>query len=545
MIGFMDYIVHAFGTSTDWNPDNSYSSLTATSDALLSFQTPSTLSLHVSSLSTPNFASSYTLSTLGHIDGSISYLYSSIPLGHVPSEAPTIPLRYLTPGYRDIRLPLAFPPGQKKGIPKFLSEDGRKPILLHATLDLPPPSVLTALYARRISPETLLSVSLYSKSASTPVLNSGPPPASVLAHIQHDAGRYSIEGLGSTDNGLLGVRGLWNFGLSPPKTPEVSLSTPAPSLQVAGATDGFTEFPSPGLNSPPQADALTAYQNRLASKPSLLSAGAEFYYSPLSHVIGLSTGLRFTTLTPHITPSEPPPQPTPSPNKPLAGTSAAILSTASHAILTPSNVPHSSFPYTMTLTLTPLTGSISSTYSVRPTSALSLSSRFDFNFYSWESRYVVGGELWRPRRRRNSSSRDLENDPSGTGSDNETNGDPIQWARTLAKDWFSPAERSLKEQRIEREEENVLNFRVDDSWNVKALWTGRVKSLLVEVGVSVSPVSGAAAATGGLGTTSEASAGTGSGKKSTAGHPGSGFAYDGGGVKKWTGKVGVSVVYST
>ncbi|KIW33255.1 uncharacterized protein PV07_00122 [Cladophialophora immunda] len=544
MIGFMDYIVHAFGTSTDWNPDNSYSSLTATSDALLSFQTPSTLSLHVSSLSTPNFASSYTLSTLGHIDGSISYLYSSVPLGHVPSEAPSIPLKYLTPGYRDIRLPLAFPPGAKKKIPNFLSEDGRKPILLHATLDLPPPSVLTALYARRISPETLLSVSIYSKSASTPVTNSAPPPASVLAHIQHDAGQYSIEGLGSTDNGLLGVRGLWNFGLSPPDTPVVSPSTPTPSSENAGAIDSFTEFPSPGLSTPPHADALTAYQNRLAAKPSLLSAGAEFYYSPLSHVIGLSTGLRFTTLTPHITPSERPPQPNHSSNKPLVGTSAAILSTASHTLLTPSNVPHSSFPYTMTLTLTPLTGSISSTYSVRPTSALSLSSRFDFNFYSWESRYVVGGELWRPRRRATSSSsapsRDIDNDSTATGPDSETNGDPIQWARTLTRDWFTPTERSLKEQRIEREEENVLNFRVDDSWNVKALWAGRVKSLLVEVGVSVHPVSGTAS--GGFGT-SGTSAGSGSGKKSN-GHLG-GVAYDGGGIKKWTGKVGVSVVYST
>ena len=52
---FMDYIVRAFGTSTDWNHDNSYSSLTATSDSLLSFETPSNLSLNVSSLSTSNF----------------------------------------------------------------------------------------------------------------------------------------------------------------------------------------------------------------------------------------------------------------------------------------------------------------------------------------------------------------------------------------------------------------------------------------------------------------------------------------------------------
>ncbi|KAH0847621.1 hypothetical protein AYO21_02940 [Fonsecaea monophora] len=543
MIGFLDYIVHAFGTSTDWNPDNSYSSLTATSDALLSFQTPSTLSLHVSSLSTPNFASSYTLSTLGHIDGSISYLYSSIPLSHVPSEAPSIPLKYLTPGYRDIRLPLTFLPGKKKDNSKSLSEDGRKPILLHATLDLPPPSVLTALYARRISPETLLSISIYSKSTSTPVTNTGPPPASILAHVQHDAGQYSVEGLGSTDNGLLGVRGLWNFGLNAPKMQAASPSGHLPSLQTTDATDISTDFSFPGPSSPRQGDALTPYQIRLASKPSLLSAGAEFYYSPLSHVIGLSTGLRFTTLTPHITPSEPPPYPSPSHN-PRAGTSAAILSTATHALLTPSNVPYSSFPYTMTLTLTPLTGSISSTYSVRPTSTLSLSSRFDFNFYSWESRYVVGGELWRPRRRRTSSSspfsRNTEGNSAASSSDYETDRDPIQWARTLTKDWFSPTERSLKEERVEREEETVLNFRVDDSWNVKALWTGRVKSLLVEVGVSISPVVGAAA--GGF-RASGLSAGTGNARKTAGQHGGVGS--DEGGVKKWTGKVGVSVVYST
>ena len=515
----MDYIVSAFEASTDWNPDNSYSSLTATSDALLSFQTPSTLSLHVSSLSTPNFASSYTLSTLGHIDGSISYLYTSAPLGHVPSEASSIPLRYLTPGYRDIRLPVPITQREKESI-RFLTEDGRKPILLHATLALPPPSVLTALYARRISPATLLSLSLYSQTRTSPVVSSGPPPASVLAHLQHDTGQYSIEGLGSTDNGLLGVRGLWNFGLSPlkPVDKAPSLSTPPP--EAIEGPEGFAEFPPPSFTLPSEPDHLTAYHNRLASKPSLLSAGAEFYYSPFSHVIGLSTGLRFTTLAPHITPSESSSlAQNPVRGKPLAGTSASVLSTAGHTLLTPSNVSHSYFPYTMTLTATPLTGSISSTYSVRPTPTLALSSRFDFNFYSWESRYVVGGELWRPQKRQSSTSSNPE-------------GDPIQWARTLTQDWLSPSELALKQERVDREEENVLKFRVDDSWNVKALWTGRVKSLLVEVGVSVNPVGDSASSA----TTSATLSGRDNDQFT---------ASNGSGVKRWTGTVGVSIAYST
>ncbi|KAK5046976.1 hypothetical protein LTR84_006918 [Exophiala bonariae] len=508
MIEFMDYIVHAFGASTDWNPDNSYSSLTATSDALLSFNTPSTLALHVSSLSSRNFASSYTLSTLGQIDGSLSYLYTTVPLGHIPSQTPSIPLRHLVRGYRDIRLP-TYSKGKSKAS-TGTGEKSRKPTLLHATLALPPPSVLTALYARRINPETLLSLSLYSKSVTGPSLNSRTPPASCLAHIQHDTGQYSIEGLASTDSALLGVRGLWNFGISPPEDSH-SPSSSSPRIEPR---DGFIEFPS-GLPLPSNIDSQSAYQNRLASKPSLVSAGAEFYYSPFSHVIGLSTGLRFTTLAPNITASPMPPQtssqPTPNPatNKPLAGTSSALLSTASHSLLTPSNIPHSSFPYTMTLTLTPLTGSISSSYSVRPTPNLALSSRFDFNFYSWESRYVVGGELWRPRRK--------------TTTDPE---DPIAWARLKTADFFTPAERALKEQRLQREEENVLKFRVDDSGVVRALWTSRVKSLLVSAGVSVSPV-----VKNGLGVVLASGNGA--------------SDLDAGPIKRWSGTVGVSIAYST
>lgn len=535
MISFMDYVVQAFGAATDWNPDNSYSSLTATSDALLSFDTPSTLALHVSSLSTPNFASSYTLSTLGQIDGSISYLYSTVPLGHIPSQAPSIPLRYLVRGYRDIRIPIiSGADDQRHGSEK--ENNKRKPTLLHATLALPPPSVLTALYARRVSPETLLSFSLYSKSASSPALSSGPPPAAVLAHIQHDTGRYSIEGLGSTDNALLGVRGLWNFGLSPQVDedgPSIPIYPPPETDLLAGS--GFPEFPITGLSLPPYTNTRAVYRDRLASKPSLLSAGAEFYYSPFSHVIGLSTGLRFTTLAPHITPSEAPAVTKPDNRgfrggRPFAGTSASLLSTAGHTLLTPSNISHSSFPYTMTLTLTPLTGSISSTYSVRPTPTLALSSQFDFNFYSWESRYVVGGELWRPYRRDSepaeSSTTITTTSGGGGGPDN------LSWVRTKTQDWFTPAEQALKDARVQREEENVLKFRLDDSCTVKALWTGRVKSLLVSAGVSISPV--------------------------TRQHQPQYPMVDGGGavrpvgidgdttsIKRWTGSVGVSIAYST
>lgn len=465
---FMGYIVRAFGTSTNWNHDNSYSSFTATSDALLSFETPSNLSLNVSSLSTSNFATSYTLSTLGQIDGSLSYLYTNHALNQIPAQSPSIPLRNLVLGYRDLRLPRLPYEVETTG-------EGRKPTLLHATLALPPPSTLTALYVRRIDPETLLSLSLYSKSLTTPTSNSS-PPASILAHVQHDRGQYSVEGLVSTDSALLGARGLWNFGLAPLHSPRVHRPL-EPSLDSVER--------SPDLNLPPHPlpspqDELVAYRNRLASKPSLLSAGAEFYYSPFSHVIGMSTGLRFTTLASHI--------------KPASGYGEPLASTS---LLTPANITHSSFPYTMTLTLNPLVGSIASSYSVKPTPNLAFSSRCDFNFYSWESRYVVGAEMWRGKSRRAE--------------------DPVAWAREKLNDWFTPEEQALKDARTDREEENVLKFRVDDSWNFKALWTVRVKALLVSAGVGVSPVA----------------------KRVPL------LTLEGDSVKRWTGSVGVSIAYST
>ena len=93
----------------------------------------------------------------------------------------------------------------------------------------------------------------------------------------------------------------------------------------------------------------------------------------------------------------------------------------------------------------------------------------------------------------------------------------------MTQDWFSPSELAMKQSRLDREEENVLKFRVDDGWNAKALWTGRVKSLLVEVGVAVNPVMHNAGA-------------------STVGVPPSRSEN---GIKRWTGNVGVSIAYST
>ena len=69
--------------------------------ALLEFDTPRGLRFHLSSLPSPNFASSYTFGTAGTVDGSVSYLYSSLPLQRRVKSA-NVTLEEVTRGYRQL-----------------------------------------------------------------------------------------------------------------------------------------------------------------------------------------------------------------------------------------------------------------------------------------------------------------------------------------------------------------------------------------------------------------------------------------------------------
>ncbi|BCR99454.1 mitochondrial distribution and morphology protein 10 [Aspergillus luchuensis] len=440
MLDFMDYIQLAFAEATNWNRDNSYSSLTATAQSLLDFSTPERLRVHLSSLSTPHFATSYTLGTVGLIDGSVSYLFSTVPLDSFPSRSALIPLRKLSPGYRQVQAPIA-PIAEtilinddnnnnlNDASPSAYNSIGKKATLFHATLHLPPPTTLNALFLRRLSPTMQLSLAVCSTRG--PPLSKSAPQASLLAQLSHNTGKYNNEYLFSTDNALFGWRGLWNFGPDP-------------------------RDPVPSGSSP---------------RLSLLSAGAEAYYSPVSSLIGMSTGLRFSTL--------------PAATDVPSSSSAPSTSTSSAN----ANTPISTFPYTLTLTLTPLTGSLSTTYSLRASPNLAFSSRFGFNVYSWESEMVAGCELWRKSKPRY-----------------RDDGDGVEWARRKIRESLFPhphpstatppddlkdlVGRGLGKGKPEEEEnESVLKIRVDQSWNVRLLWEGRVKELLVSAGVGLGPSS--------------------------------------------------------
>ncbi|KAI2466008.1 hypothetical protein F4781DRAFT_370209 [Annulohypoxylon bovei var. microspora] len=254
---FMDYIQSAFYSATGWNQDNSYSSLNATSDALLNFPTPRGLRLTLSSLATPQFATSYQLGTVGIVDGSISYLYSTVPLNNAIAQSERIPLPDLLRSYR----PLAELPQRARGLGNELIKDA----LSYGRLYLPA-SMLEALMVRRVSPTLQLQLSAVSSEA---LRNGG----TILGMAQYDEGRYAVEGLASTDGGLLGVRGLYNFG------GDVGhLNTPVQLVATNGNGTGNGE------------------RERIYGR---FSTGAEVYYGTLNKSGGMSLGARFATLPTH------------------------------------------------------------------------------------------------------------------------------------------------------------------------------------------------------------------------------------------------------
>ncbi|OLN83750.1 Mitochondrial distribution and morphology protein 10 [Colletotrichum chlorophyti] len=440
---FMSYVQSAFYEATGWHRDNSYSSLNATADALLNFPTPQGLRLTLSSLATPHFATSYQLGSVGVVDGSISYLYSSVPLrANLTPKSEAIPLPALLRSYR----PLVDLPSRPDTRPYPLLSPAAAS-LLYGRLYLPE-SLLEALVVKRVSPALQLQLS----AVSGKFLRNG---GTLLGLAQYDVGRYAVEGLASSDGGLLGFRGVYNFG------GDVEDAT-----SQSGRTAGRANGKPIGYGE----EAKERIYGRF-------SAGGEIYYGTLNKSGGVSVGARFATLPEH------------------RGT-----------------------PLTATLTLNPLMGNISTSYAVVAGKHCSLATRMDFNVYSYESDWSVGMELWRKNLKRNiepalSAESFIKKERSfqaklewRTDEHEPLPEKPIPVVVTEQKD--KPRERSFQakmEWRLDDpaldgtnvaeagttaapgvdEYGSVIKARLDQNMKIGVLWEGRVKSLLFSLGSAI------------------------------------------------------------
>ncbi|KAJ4158233.1 uncharacterized protein LMH87_008766 [Akanthomyces muscarius] len=468
---FMDYVHSAFYEATGWSRDNSYAALNSTSDALLNFPTPRGLRLTLSALASPNFATSYQLGSVGVVDGSISYLFSSVPLRVLLTpQSEKVPLPTLLRSYRPLTPLTTTEPPLLQPLQASSSRDGSQPqaSLFYGRLYLPQ-SQLEALVVKRLSQHLQVQFS----AVSGQYLRNG---GTTLGLAQYDVGKYAIEGLASSDGGLLGLRGIYNFGGDAEQQPQ------ARAVAVDGAPAAIvTSKTTTTMPPPPPNDKERIYGR--------FSTGAEIYYGTLNKSGGISLATRFATLPSH------------------KGT-----------------------PLAATLTLNPLMGSIGASYSVVAGQHCSLATRMEFNVFSYESAWAVGMELWRkpfarpppssdtialsPLRPRERSFRakmewrlddspeklladlaDGKNVAESSSSSSSRSTTSATGVQAQSQEAEAPAGNNNDNTELPRqpgcketEEEEyagVLKARLDQNLRIGLLWEGRVKSLLFSLGSGI------------------------------------------------------------
>ncbi|KAK3374849.1 hypothetical protein B0H63DRAFT_257365 [Podospora didyma] len=447
---FMHYITNAFYSATGWNEDNTYKELDATARALIDFPLPSGLRITLSSLATPHFATSYQLGTVGVVDGSISYLYSSAPLTGIAARSDHIPLPALLRSFHRLHelgshgtewklgadtptvVPWLRAGNADTGVnsssgPAAASlrtvqhasqaQNTDSSSLLYGRLYLPQ-SLLEGLIVKRFSSALQVQLSAVSEQS---LRNGG----TVLGLVQYDKGKFGVEGLASTDGGLLGVRGLYNFG------GDASPSSAAPPASSVHENS---------------AGGQTGEKDRIYGR---FSVGGELYYGTLNKSGGMSFGARFATLLAH------------------RGT-----------------------PLTAALTINPLMGSINASYAVLAKDYCSLSTRMEFNVYSYESDWAVGMELWSNRRPAGfllgaDPSRDRELAAKVPKVKERSFQAKMEWRLDDPEPPVISADAKGSPVGVKEEYLGVLKARLDQNLRIGLLWEGRAKSLIFSLGTGV------------------------------------------------------------
>lgn len=287
MISYMDYVEQQFLESCGWGRHESYANVNLSSQNILDFKVPFGAWLQLNSQPSKVTLNNCTFSGLGSIQGSISYLYTPIPIDIIPSVK--APLDLLSEHFFKVESP---------PLPTTLKE---KQNLLYGRMFMPAQAV-EAMAIHRLGPST----QLVSKWVCDPRL---PKPFVLTSTWQRRSPNHTTELIWSSHENLLGVQALYN---------------------VASWTD-----------------ITASFQSKLAM-------GFELFYAASKKAPGLSLASRYSTYS-----------------------------------------KYTATPLTLTTVLNPLMGNISVAYALKPTQHSALSSRFDFNLYSYVSDLTVGGELWR------------------------------------------------------------------------------------------------------------------------------------------------------
>ncbi|KAI0750895.1 mitochondrial distribution and morphology protein 10 [Daedaleopsis nitida] len=399
---FASYVLRSYYKQTGWNEDNLYANLTRSSNALLDFSVPRGLHFSISKSPNPLFKTSYSMNALPSLNGSVGYIFTSCDLDVKGSG--DVRFKDMIDRFRVFDQPRR-PEGKEE---EWLAGErvDTRDYLLYGRIYIPT-GRLDALYSTRLTP-TLQGMTSRSHL----------PSSNVMFSLQHDTGKVCTEYTWSAEDGMWGVRSLYNFG---------RIGTHADSSTEEGEKAGH------GRRKVKRVDEEDAMEGGLKGR---ISVGGEFYFSAKERSAGVSTGVRFTTL-PDATPP-----------------SFQVPSSSSTAGPSSQQGPPSP-PTTITALFNPMLGHISGAYAARVSRDLSLASRFDFNVYSYESEWSLGAEWWQRRGK-------MKHPPS-----------PAEEAH--------PPPSSLSD--LADEVQGVVKAKLSTTTDVSLLWEGRLRNVLVSLGV--------------------------------------------------------------
>ncbi|KAG9219197.1 hypothetical protein CCMSSC00406_0001607 [Pleurotus cornucopiae] len=416
---FASYVLRSYYKATGWNEDNLYANITRSSSAILDFTVPKGLHLNVSKSPNALFKTTYSMTAMPSLSGSVGYIFTSCDLDVKSS--------------RDVRFKNMidrFMVYDQPRVPEAKEEEwlagervDTRDYLLYGRFYLPA-GRLDALYSTRLTPTLQALVAAISEhpTSLSSANRKNTDPSNIMFNLQHDVGKWCTEYSWSAEDGMWGVRVLHNFGRIASDSPE------EPSGNGAG----------PSKTSVKRIDEEDAIEGGLKGR---LSMGAEFYFSAKERSAGVSTGIRFSTLPDATPPSF---QVSPPSSSPLAKVATA-----------PPRWNAYQPPTTITALFNPMLGHMSGAYAARVSRDLSLASRFDFNMYSYESEWTMGAEWWLRRAPSTEADEGAEPIPSLVSDPTNTTNDVI----------------------------GVVKARASTSQNVSLMWEGRLRNMLVSLGV--------------------------------------------------------------
>ncbi|KAF8138197.1 hypothetical protein EV363DRAFT_1393662 [Boletus edulis] len=420
---FASYVLRSYYKATGWNEDNLYANLTRSSSAILDFNVPRGLHLSISKSPNPLFSTSYSMNAMPSLNGSVGYIFTSCELDIKNSGDVR---------FKDMieRFKLYSQPRRPEGKEEWLAGQrvDSRDYLLYGRLYLPS-GRLDALYSTRISPTVQALVAAISdpRSSLTGELRArGENVSNIMFSLQHDIGKWCTEYTWSAEDGMWGVRVLHNFG------------------RLGNTAEPSEDSSSSVRPRPKRVDEEDATGGGLKGR---VSAGAEFYISAKEKSAG-GTGVVLFWPTVY--------------RNTVHNTLRLVYSFISNTSRqSSSRGPPSQPPTTITALFNPMMGHVSAAYAAKVSRDLSLCSRFDFNVYSYDSEWTMGAEWWMRRA--------LSQPTSDSGTVLSRSNDP----------GYSQQESPHSKSDIR----GVVKTRISTNNTVSLLWEGRLKQMLVSLGV--------------------------------------------------------------